>query len=304
MFKKTNTNHEWIHLNKKLNKMNYNYKMHKNNYILRLIQSKNIFIKVLIYLVYWKKIRNLKLSNENYQKEFAKSKKDSYFSQEKIVIYTAIFGEYDELIDPVLVPDNCDFIVFTDSKEMSSKSRIWNTIILDDSFFPSDVTTPKDKNRYIKIKPHIFLRKYDHSIYVDGNLEIITDLTALFNRMTNCNISVFNHDRENIFQELHAIKRQKKDTVSSVKESSLFLKKFFLNSDHGLAVCSVIIRKHTSDKIIELMDEWWKLYLKLPTKRDQLSFPLALINKGIDIKKITNLGFYSSQIYLNKHRHN
>jgi len=33
----------------------------------------------------------------------------------KIVCYTAITGNYDRLLDPLVVPSNIDFICFTDS---------------------------------------------------------------------------------------------------------------------------------------------------------------------------------------------
>ena len=38
----------------------------------------------------------------------------------KIVVYTAIFGGCDDLLYPKFVPDNCDFVCFTDSLNVSN----------------------------------------------------------------------------------------------------------------------------------------------------------------------------------------
>ena len=35
----------------------------------------------------------------------------------KKVIYTAIFGDYDNLVEPYYIPDGFDFICFTDNLE-------------------------------------------------------------------------------------------------------------------------------------------------------------------------------------------
>ena len=39
----------------------------------------------------------------------------------KIVVYTAIFGGCDDLRDPKFVPDNCDFVCFS---EVSSQKML------------------------------------------------------------------------------------------------------------------------------------------------------------------------------------
>ena len=39
-----------------------------------------------------------------------------YFSEEKIVVYTASYGTLSDLIEPLTVPDNCHFYVFTDQE--------------------------------------------------------------------------------------------------------------------------------------------------------------------------------------------
>ena len=42
----------------------------------------------------------------------------------RIVVYTAIFGDYDDLYEPMVKPDNVDYVCFTDSKTL--KSDVWD----------------------------------------------------------------------------------------------------------------------------------------------------------------------------------
>jgi hypothetical protein len=53
----------------------------------------------------------------------------NYFSEDRIAVYTAIFGPYDRLIEPVTVPDNVDFFIFTDQEV--AEDSIWQKMDID-----------------------------------------------------------------------------------------------------------------------------------------------------------------------------
>lgn len=40
--------------------------------------------------------------------------------EKKLVVYTAIVENYDTLRDLVFIDDNCDYVCFTDNKELAS----------------------------------------------------------------------------------------------------------------------------------------------------------------------------------------
>ena len=42
----------------------------------------------------------------------------------KKVIYTSIFGNYDELYEPIFIPDGYDFVIFTDMNLKSDKWKV------------------------------------------------------------------------------------------------------------------------------------------------------------------------------------
>ena len=67
----------------------------------------------------------------------------------KVVIYTAIFGGCDDLLEPKFIPDNCDFVCFTDS---DFKSDIWDVRKVVPYY-----EQPVRNSRHYKTKPHIYL---------------------------------------------------------------------------------------------------------------------------------------------------
>lgn len=95
----------------------------------------------------------------------------------KIVVYTAIFGEYDILIEQPMF-ENIDYVCFTD--RMIS-SNCWKVKVIDDDSLAIDDNSRKA--RHFKILPHLYLNDYEVSIYIDGNFLIkrcINDLIITF----------------------------------------------------------------------------------------------------------------------------
>jgi len=80
------------------------------------------------------------------------------------VIYTTIFGGYDDLVEPQFVPDGWDFVCFTDD---DLESDIWK-IIKVKTFYNDNTRNAKQ----FKVLPHRHLSKYDYSIFIDGNMTI------------------------------------------------------------------------------------------------------------------------------------
>ena len=81
----------------------------------------------------------------------------------RIVVYTAIFGGYDDLI-PQPKFEGVDFICFTDRP---IQSDIWDVRVVPG--FEDDTTR---SSRMHKLLPHQFLSEYDLSIFIDGNYTV------------------------------------------------------------------------------------------------------------------------------------
>lgn len=218
----------------------------------------------------------------------------NYFLDERVAVYTCITGGYDSVIDPLFVPDNCDFYALTDFP-ISAKSK-WKRIDVSQVQIPDSARLQiKDSsvllNRYFKMNPQLLFPDYKYSVYVDGNIRICTDMTEYVNRISSIGISTFKHSQRNcIYEEAEACVAMGKETREKVNEHINHLREAGMPRNYGMAQCSIIVREHNKINCVKLMDEWWFEFTR-HAKRDQLSFPFVMYKNKIPMDQITTLGF-------------
>ena len=106
----------------------------------------------------------------------------------KKVIYTTIFGGYDNLVEPHFVPDGWDFVCFTDD---DIESDVWK-IVKVKTFYNDNTRNAKQ----FKVLPHRHLSEYEHSIFIDGNMTIRNNPDELIkNHLNKSNIAFFDHNK-------------------------------------------------------------------------------------------------------------
>lgn len=198
----------------------------------------------------------------------------------KFVVYTALFGDYDNLIDPKEKYEGCDFICFSDQKHL--KSDIWDIRITEECDLPSNMM-----NRRYKILPHLFLNEYEQSLYVDANIFIRNNPTNLANKyLVQSNIAISKHYGRNcIYSEAIEIIKAKKAKKEDVEKQVNLYKEEGFPEKFGLTENGIIFRNHNSRKIIFLMEAWWK-ELTNQTKRDQLSLMYLVWKNDVSIETI------------------
>ncbi|MFS7484189.1 hypothetical protein ACJ8B3_01955 [Klebsiella pneumoniae] len=76
----------------------------------------------------------------------------------KYVVYTALFGDYDDLIEPKNIDYKCDFICFTNQENITSDK--WKII------YVKDVNDTVLKNREYKFLPHLFFSRNMMQVYM------------------------------------------------------------------------------------------------------------------------------------------
>ncbi len=187
----------------------------------------------------------------------------------KIVIYTAIFGDYDVFLKPKYISNDCDYICFTDN--IKKRTKNWELREIS-----SDELSPHMLNRKIKILPHRFLPEYKFSIYVDGNIEIIGNVKELIdNYLQNWHMVCFKHPVRNcIYQEAEVCIKSNKDDPQVIRQQMQRYRRLGYPENNGLTDNSVLLRKHNEPSVIRVMEEWWSEVQK-DSKRDQLSFCFA-----------------------------
>ncbi len=187
----------------------------------------------------------------------------------RLVVYTALFGDYDYLRDPPTKYENCDFICFTDRKDL--KTDIWKTVIIDELDLP-----PNLMNRKFKILPHLFLNNYQWSLYIDSNVIIRKnpyDLAIKY--LTKYKMVVPKHPKRNcLYEEAIEVMKLKLADKKIIEKQIQKLKKEGFPKNFGLSENKVLFRQHNDEKIKKIMTDWWKEVLYLP--RDQLSLAYVL----------------------------
>ena len=197
----------------------------------------------------------------------------------KTVIYSAIFGKRDKLLDPEIINPNFDYIMFTDNEEFISD--VWDIRIVPRTY-PKD---PTRSARIYKMLPHKFLSEYDVSVWIDGNHIIVGSIEKLVDEyLSNSDLAVYDHSkmknfgRNCIYNEARFYLKKKQIGVNIRTKDRKKLKKQIRRyreegypEENGLIVSSVILRRHNEPDVINFCDKWWKEIL-YGCKRDQLSF--------------------------------
>ena len=205
------------------------------------------------------------LINQINEFSYFKSKKVD-FRKEKGVIYTAIFGDYESLLNPKVINPYLDYICFTDNPNLTSD--VWEIRLITNL----DMDNTR-KARTIKILPHKYLKEYDFSIWVDAGFQIIGDMENYVNTyiQEGLLIGVKHSVRNCIYEEIDVCYSRDKDDGSILKTIINRYKSEGYPKNNGLIESGVLFRRHNNPKIINLMEQWHYEVMNY-SKRDQLSF--------------------------------
>ena len=187
--------------------------------------------------------------------------------KQRVIVYTAITGDYDELKDPMYVSPNVKYICFTNNPNL--KSKIWEIRLIKSELDNLSLA------RRIKILPWEYLEdRGDIIIWVDAKYKILNDLREYYLKYRrNGSMLCFPHFcRDSICDEmieLAILKRNIKKEI--IKQTAAYLNDGFPD-DIGLYDTGCIVRNCHDSQVKFIMEEWWK-ELSRYSKRDQLSFP-------------------------------
>tara|TARA_B110000908_G_C10260557_1_gene458928 strand:+ start:3214 stop:4008 length:795 start_codon:yes stop_codon:yes gene_type:complete len=207
--------------------------------------------------------------------EFITKAVDNITSKNTSVIYSCVTNNYDKdlIINNKL--DGVDYIVFKDVKSELVVPDFVN-IIEFDFFFKN----PRFTNRVFKILPHLFLKKYNRSLYVDANVQVLDLKNFLKNDDSNFDFILFNHDKRNcLYKEADECIFWGKDDPKKIHTQKDFYKSQGFDENLGLYMGRVLLRNHNNLK--EFSELWWD-HLNKFSGRDQIS--LAFLINTVDVK--------------------
>ena len=214
---------------------------------------------------------------------------DLYFSRERIAVYSALFGSYDWIEEPRFQPDNVDYYLITDQEIAPDSKWLW---IDPKSVVPAEYAKdPVKSNRWCKMHPNLLFPDYTASVYVDSNVQIMSDLTPLTAALEQYPVAMFLHKGRNcVYQEIEACRIQNKASEEAMKKQVERTRSLGLPEGWGLLEAPVIARRHMDPECVGIMEAWWEEFLSSPSRRDQIALMGCLWKLQIPVARIGTLG--------------
>lgn len=196
--------------------------------------------------------------------------------RKEIMVYTAIFGNRDILSEVIKFPC-ANYVCFTDNPKITSKS--WKIILCK----KGENSLMKAK-RY-KILPHKIFKDYKYSIWEDGTHTLKVDPRILISFLKKNKIAFFKHPRRtNLYSEVRELLRLNIcDPKKIIPQIKRYKKEGF--QINKLIASAIIVREHNNQKMISLMEDWWK-EMKENSWRDQISFNYVAWKNNINYSNI------------------
>lgn len=227
------------------------------------------------------------------------------YSSTKIAVYTCISSNYDNIQEPLLTFDNVDYIAFVDNPlKTHAKDSHWIYKPI-----PNSLTKYSNilKNRYIKFHPKEFLNQYDYSIYVDGNIRIVSDIRP-FIQYCNAFSGLAMHihgKRDCCYDEAQVCLLYHRGNPEKIKQQMQMYHEEKLPQHFGLNEANVIVSDLKNNQSETLLDKWWQEFVRSESLRDQLAWPFVLWKNGLSIEDVGCLGanvYLNSKIEIKKHQ--
>ena len=188
------------------------------------------------------------------------------------VVYTCLFG-YSELFNDLIYERDAitDFICFTDDPKL--RSDFWQI-----KYVPRGDLDPARAARRYKIQAHLFLRRYDASLYIDNTIRLKVAPREVFDRFLQNSSSshvCFRHPwRQCIYDEAEEVVALGYESAERVEAQMNSYRQLGYPAGNGLFAGGFHLRRHNDPAAIKVMETWFQQVLT-HSWRDQLSFNVA-----------------------------
>lgn len=195
----------------------------------------------------------------------------------RYVIFSAMVGGYDQILQPLEIDDRFDFVLFTNDIT-EPKVGVWQ-------IRPIEYQNEDNTRicRYVKTHPEILLPDYEASVWIDMNVLIKTrylydSVVRLLEEGIEVS-SMYHPIRRCIYDEAFAVMHMGIEREPVVLKWCGRLRKENYPANNGLCETNVMFRQH-SERISAVDAFWWEC-IEGNSRRDQLSFNYVLWKKNI-----------------------
>lgn len=204
------------------------------------------------------------------------------------VIYSAITGSYDAILQPRVVAEGWDYVMFVEGTsgcadgacdQGGAKVGVWEIRRITEDYGGPILTS-----RYYKLNPQEVLPEYDWWLWVDGNIEILDG--GLYEAAEGAiagdkkYYGLPHPVRDDVAEEILQTHRLRMISYSkAIKLLDFLYKQEGLPRHCGLLENNIILRRNCP-AINEFNALWWKMLCTYPT-RDQYTNAYCLWKCGI-----------------------
>lgn len=205
-----------------------------------------------------------------------------------IIVYSALFGEYDTFVEPSIVDPNARYILFTDQPIVSKVWEVRQRQCLKGA--------ERTQARYYKANTNE-LPEHTLSIWIDARFTPTCSDWSLFNGVA---LGAFKHDqRDCIYAESAVCKDMRLDNPKHIDQLLTKLANDSYPRFNGLVSSGFLVR--TSNALLRSFNAMWWHYISTYSIRDQLSFNYVAWKQGIQVQYLEPGNVYGNP-YLSKHR--
>lgn len=198
---------------------------------------------------------------------------------DQIVVYTCITGNFDRLQRQPASP-NVRYVCFSDEPALVERgtSKGWRIV---SALRPAECSTPHLVNRYHKILCHDDFDDCAASIYIDGNVVLRSDPTAMVAATLDRGmvLGAFRHpDRDSVSAEFDACLDLGKITPHMARQARLYRndqQRQGFDDLLGLSTNYLLVRRCGDAQLKRVMGDWWHDVLHR-CHRDQLALQYNL----------------------------
>ena len=205
----------------------------------------------------------------------------------KYVIYTALFGDYDQINQPAVIDDRFDYVLFTD-RQINCFSGVWDVKGVD------KVSDDLIKcARWVKTHPELLLKDYDCSLWIDASIQIMDSyiydkVIELYENSAKIS-SVIHPERDCVYDEICTVIEFGVESERNALNWGHFLRREGFVRNYGLHETGLLFRMH-SDGGVKLFDSLWWECIDSNSSRDQLSFDYCLWKCNVTCEDIMPRG--------------
>ncbi len=206
---------------------------------------------------------------------------------QKFVVYTCITGGYDHIQEPLYTSPCIDYVLLTDNDRLASKH--WRICPI-----PQQTAgmNPILVNRYVKFHPAELFPQYDYAVYVDGNIQVLSDVRNMVNRLhDSTGLALHRHDsRDCLYKEVQVCKMVKRGNPEKLTAQMEKYRQEGMPEHFGMYEANIILSDLHNPESQKLLSAWWEEFLASESMRDQVALPYVIWKSGHRCEEVGFLG--------------